>query len=274
MKNQVMTLRRQRRNVHTLDSVLLLLCAVSVLIVSVIGKWGTSLPDAVSIITHASIPRTPNSDVNVRQTVVVSTTIPNEEDFVIANSIQAESRRLEILEQQYADEIAEEERLLEEQRIAEEKQAYQKYVNSIICDPSDISRVSGLKEGDYALLTKGTWWEGHEDTLYKLESEHGVNAMFAMSVSSLESGLGTSVRARSRRNYYGIELDKNWESLHDNTLWWGGMINRVYVDNGTVSVWNIGPIYCPPNREWEVYMNDRMTSLYNSLITNLTSTVQ
>lgn len=261
-----------RKRHATLDYTFMMVCAFAIVITMSTITRNSSIADTLNII---NFPKSAQSsfEVAVRQTVVVSTTVPNESDFVVAESIQAEARRQETLEERFAEEIAERERLLEEQRIAEEKQAFQDYINSIVCDPSDISRVSGLKEEDYGLLTKGTWWEGNEQTLYELETEHGVNAMFAISVSSLESGLGTSVRASSRHNYYGIELDRNWSSLYDNTLWWGGMINRVYIENGLCNVYDIGPVYCPPNREWEVYMNDRMNSLYNSLINNLQSTI-
>lgn len=265
-----------RKRHALLDYTFMLVCAFAVVLTaSTATRYAMRVgTDNLQLINPPKTSAQTSFEVAIRQTVVVSTTVPNESDFVVAESIQAESRRQETLEEQFAEEIAERERLLEEQRIEAERQAHQEYINSIICDPSDISRVSGLKKEDYILLTKGTWWEGNEQTLYELETEYGVNAMFAMSVSTLESYFGTSDRASSRHNYYGIELDRSWSSLYDNTIWWGSMVNRVYIENGLYSVWNIGPVYCPPNRDWEVYMNDNMTILYNSLITNLMNTLQ
>lgn len=205
--------------------------------------------------------------------VIVFTSVPMIEDVknndTIKEAVEAEMRSQEVLEAQIIEEIAEEERLA---KVAEQ----QAYIDSIICDPTDVSRISGLKAEDFKYLTEGTWWSGHEETLYQLEQECGINALFAMSVSTLESGCGTSYRASSKHNYYGIELaNKSWDSLYENTLWWGDMIQRVYIDGKDVSsVWNIGPIYCPPNRQWEVYMNDHMTELYNGLINNLQDTLQ
>ena len=264
---QLIAFRKQHL---TLDWVILLICSIALTVASSsVARAGIGL-DTTRFPKHSET----SFEIAIRQKVVVSTTIPNEADFVTADAIQEEARRQEVLEKEFTEEIAERERLLEEQRIEAERQAYRDYVDSIVCDPCDIARISGLRKEDYALLTEGTWWEGYEDTLYELETEYGVNAMFAMSVSTLESYFGTSVRASSRHNYYGIELDRNWSGLYDNTIFWGGMMNRVYIEDGVVSVWNIGPIYCPPNRQWEVYMNDNMNMLYNSLITKLTNTVQ
>lgn len=204
--------------------------------------------------------------------VIVFTSVPMIEDAEINDTIKEvvaeEVRKQEILEAQIIEELAEEERLA---RIAEQ----QVYIDSIVCDPTDVSRISGLKAEDFKYLTKGTWWEGHEETLYQLEQQCGINALFAMSVSTLESGRGTSYRASSKHNYYGIELaNKSWDGLYDNTLWWGDMMQRLYVGKDVISVWDIGPIYCPPNRQWEVYMNDHMTELYTGLINNLEDTLQ
>ncbi|MCM1218504.1 MAG: glucosaminidase domain-containing protein [Lachnospiraceae bacterium] len=204
--------------------------------------------------------------------VIVFISVPVIEDAVnndaIKLAVEEEMREQEILEMQIGEELAEEARLAE---LAKQ----QAYIDSIVCDPTDISRISGLRAEDFKYLTEGTWWSGHEDTLYQLEQTYGINAMFAMSVSTLESGCGTSYRATNKHNYYGIELaSKSWDSLSSNTLWWGDMMQRLYVTKDVKSVWNIGPIYCPPNREWEVYMNDHMNDLYVGLINNLQDTLQ
>jgi beta-N-acetylglucosaminidase len=208
--------------------------------------------------------------------LVVSTTIPNVvTNATVQEEIEEEARLQLTLEAEIADQIAYEE---EQERLRQLEIARQEriaFIDSVVCDPNDISRVSGLEDiSDYKLLTEGTWWEGHEQTLYDLEHTYSVNAMFAMSVSTLESGSGTSVRANSRHNYYGIESSKKWTSLDSNTLYWGGMINRVYVDEGLTSVWTIGAKYCPPNRTWEEFMNSNMQSLYSSLITKMKATVE
>jgi beta-N-acetylglucosaminidase len=225
--------------------------------------------------THKTLTYSANQ--NSSTAVVVSTTIPNvEEDAIVQQEIAEQARIQLTLEEEIASQIAEEE---EQERLRQLEIARQEridYINSIVCDTSDISRVTGLNDiEDYKLLTEGTWWEGYEQTLMNLEQTYGINAIFAMSVSTIESGSGTSVRASSRHNYYGIEIsNKSWADLGDNTLWWGGMLNRVYVEKDLLSVWDIGPVYCPPNREWEEMVSTQMNYLYNSLINKLMDTVE
>lgn len=193
---------------------------------------------------------------------VVLTTIPNvEDDATIQREIEDEARLQKTLERKIEKDI-------EEERIA----GIMKYINSIVCDPNNVSRVTGLHPEDYKLLTKGTWWEGHEDALIDLEKNKGINAMFAISVSTLESGSGTSVRACSKNNFYGIELPTYWSGLYSNTQWWGNLIKERYVGKGRKSVWTIGPVYCPPNREWESFHYNKMHELYSNLKVRLEAT--
>lgn len=155
-------------------------------------------------------------------------------------------------------------------RKEKQKKARQKYINSIACNPNNITVITNLTQKDMKYATKGTWWEGHESTLYELEQNHQINALFAMAVSTLESGRGTSHRASSRKNYYGIELSTTWDNLYDCTQYWGGMMQRVYINGKSVkSVQSIGPIYCPPNREWEVFVESYMNELYAKVKTTL-----
>lgn len=205
---------------------------------------------------------------------VIQTTLPVVDTKTLDSKVDTEVRQQEALEEQIKAELeAERKRRAEEKRkrlLAERKA----YIKTIVCDPINISRVSGLKAEDYKYLTKGTWWEGNEQALVDLEKNHGVNAMFAMSVSTLESSSGTSSRARNRHNYYGLELSTHWGSLYDNTQSWGRIISEYYIGSGRTSVWNIGPKYCPPNRDWEAFMNDNMKKLYSSLIINLNNTLE
>lgn len=157
--------------------------------------------------------------------------------------------------------IEEETERLEQERLA----AIKAQIESITADPNDISKVSNLTEEQYYILTKDTWWEGHEAVLIDLENRYHVNAMYAMSVSTLESGHGGSDRALTRNNYYGAEVDTYFASLYDNTMYFGDFQNRLYVSEGLVSVWNIGPKYCPPNRNWEVYVANKMSELLNKV---------
>ena len=154
--------------------------------------------------------------------------------------------------QEEVDIIKETENIVKEEL---ERERIQTYLKSVRYDVNDITVTTGLNKEDYKYLTKDTWWEGNEETLYMLENTYGINAMFAMAVSTLESGHGTSDRARYRNNYYGMELSRKWNNLYDCTDYWGGMLHRIYVSRGHSDVSSISRIYCPPNSSyWASYM--------------------
>lgn len=276
MSTQTLTLTRggdkyRQQSVITIGSKIVSYIMLTLVIIEAMAIFMPSLVVHAPTTDAATTVHNTTTDATTDNNVIVFTSVPMIEDVegndTIKQAIETEMRAQEVLETQIAEELVEEARL-------EEIAKRQAYIDSIVCDPTDVSRISGLKAEDFKYLTEGTWWSGHEDILYQLEQECGINALFAMSVSTLESGCGTSYRASSKHNYYGIELAKSWDSLYSNTLWWGDMIQRLYVDKGVSSVWNIGPIYCPPNRDWEVYMNDHMNALYDGLINNLQDTLQ
>lgn len=225
---------------------------------------------AMSPVVDASSYSLLNSTIGEKTTeteqIVVSNVIPMDiETQELNEEVMEEVRLQEALEARIKAEIEEELRLEE----------IDNYISSIICDPGDISKVSGLKEEDYYLLTKGTWWEGNEQTLIDLENNYGINAMFAMSVSTLESGFGRSDRAKTRNNYYGIEVPKVWDSLYSNTQYWGKLIKNHYVDEGRPSVWSISSKYCPPNANyWASFNSDKMNEFYNELINKMVNTLK
>lgn len=150
----------------------------------------------------------------------------------------------------------------EERRLAVEEEI-RSYINTVGIDPDNVSRITNLRREDMHLLTEGTWWEGQEDTLYQLERDYGISAAFAMGVSTLESGSGTSRLAKMEHNYYGFMTDKTWNNRHDCTMYFGEKLSANYVGEGKKSVDSIGPKYCPPNREWEVYVRNYMNNKNN-----------
>lgn len=154
-----------------------------------------------------------------------------------------------------------EEREIQAELILESKQEeLESYIGSVQCNPDNVTAITNLRLEDMHLLTEGTWWEGYEESLYYLEQTHGINAAFAMGVSTLESGAGTSSRARNRQNYYGLSTSTVYGSRYNCTMYFGDLINRLYVNQGRSSVYTIGPKYCPPNRKWETYVADYMQS--------------
>ena len=229
----------------------------------------TSLPvNATATPTNVNPTNTTsNEQVNETDQIIVSTVIPITEENTLKEEVLEEVRVQETIEAQVTQEI-------EERKHQEYIAARKEYINSIVCDPSDVSRVSGLEADDYKYLTAGTWWEGNEQALMDLENNYGINAMFAMSVSTLESYFGQSDRAKSRNNYYGLELSKSWDSLYSNTQTWGRIVREYYVNQGRISTSGISTKYCPPNSEyWAEFNRSNMYKLYNELISKLNDTL-
>ena len=143
----------------------------------------------------------------------------------------------------------------------------QRQLDSITCEPSDITKISNMTPEQINLLVEDTWLEGEGDTLYQVEQEHGVNVFFIYAVSTLESEFGTSPRAESRDNYYGIEMLRDFESFENNTRYWADMMNRMYIDNKNIgpNVQNIGPVYCPPNPKWADTISSMMKHQYKKI---------
>lgn len=170
------------------------------------------------------------------------------------SAAEAEKKRQERLEREAA-ERAEQERLAQ--------------IDSITANPDNVTELSNLTEEQFYILTKGTWWAGNEWVLMEIEKQYHINAMFVMSVSTLESGCGTTWRARTKNNFYGAEVPRYFEDIYENSMYFGDFLNRLYINEGLISVWAIGPKYCPPNRNWEVYMYDKMNELKNKVVSTV-----
>lgn len=143
---------------------------------------------------------------------------------------------------------------------------------NVVCDPTDITKISGMNVEQMKIAFNGTWLEGQEELLVRFEQDYSVNVFFLYAISTWESGHGQFVNAernKKRQNYYGINLNKEWKDFEDNTLYWGGMINRVYIDKGHKSVKDISPIYCPPNPDYGQIIADTMISVYNNYMVNI-----
>lgn len=149
--------------------------------------------------------------------------------------------------------VEEEKKLVEEERTRE-------YIRTVGIDPDNVGRITNLRREDMHLLTEGTWWAGAEDTLYDLEQTYGISAAFAMGVSTLECGAGTSRLARMEHNYYGFMSGKTWSNRHDCTMYFGQKMSANYVGQGRRSVEAISPKYCPPNYVyWQNYVRNYMS---------------
>lgn len=154
-----------------------------------------------------------------------------------------------------------------------EESVYDLYLATINCDPKDVTRVTNLKPEHYDYLVEGTWWEGNEKALMVLEQKYGVNAIFAMAVSSLESGYGSSSKAKRRHNYYGLMINRTWKSLYHNTSYWGSLMSTKYIGDGKYSVALIANKYCPMNTsKWVRDITRLMRKFHKALLMKLEAT--
>lgn len=135
----------------------------------------------------------------------------------------------------------------------------------VVCDVSNVTNISNLSVDEMKETFKGTWLEGKEEDLYNFEHEYGINVFFMYGVSTLESGRGTSPLARNRQNYYGANVDRNWEDWNDSTNYFCDFMTRLYIAKDNTSVQGIGPIYCPPNPSWADEVETIMMDLYESV---------
>lgn len=195
-------------------------------------------------------------------------TVPSEvgSDFLLEAGIESAIDQVSVREREMFVETSENTLKLKRER-AQKELAIQKQLESITCDPTDITKISNLTKEQITMMVKDTWLEGKEDVLYQAEQEHQVNVFFICAVSTLESSHGTSFRAEDRNNYYGMEMPTDFGSFENNTLYWADMMNRKYIDNKNIgsNIHDIAPVYCPPNPTWPDTISGMMNDQYKKI---------
>lgn len=92
------------------------------------------------------------------------------------------------------------------------------------------------------------------NALAEIEKVYGVNGLFVMAISWMESGSRTSNLARSHNNMtsiYGGDGLKTYSSPSECIINTGRLLKESYHDaRGCRSASDIGSIYCPPNPNW------------------------
>jgi len=123
----------------------------------------------------------------------------------------------------------------------------------------DIRTRSNLTINDLRLLLKDTELEGIEKSILDVEDKYKINGFFTLAVARLESGNGTSPIARDKNNLFGMNaLDGDayasaysYKSKSDSVHSFGKTIKTRYIDNGTICISEINPIYCS-NSDWGI----------------------
>ncbi len=80
-----------------------------------------------------------------------------------------------------------------------------------------------------------------------IEDEYNVNGIFALSISSFESGWGTR---HKNNNLFGIASgEKRYSHYGESVQGFGKLIRNHYIDSGLTTVSSISKKYCPPQHE-------------------------
>ena len=120
---------------------------------------------------------------------------------------------------------------------------------------------------EYDALLKGSCLEGYGYCFRRIETEYGVNGLFALSVATLESGLGRSKLAKNKNNFYGIRSRDGWakfDTIEEGILYFGKLMNKKIYYGKTIA--QIAPTYC--NVEWGLKMSS-FIDMYVSRINRL-----
>lgn len=129
-------------------------------------------------------------------------------------------------------------------------------------NPYNLREPSNLSEQQIYNMLEGTKLQKLSHAYYRLEKQYGINAIFLMSLNSLESGYGTSNLAQSKNNIGGIKSSSGWRYFDswDSCLEYiASLINSKYLNrdgcyyNG-LSIWNINTRYCEEN-DWSAKIN-------------------
>lgn len=136
-------------------------------------------------------------------------------------------------------------------------------------NPSNLRELSNLSEQQIYNMLEGSDLQKLYKSYYKYEMQYGVNAIFLMSLNSLESGHGTSGLARYNNNIGGVKSSNGgWRTFDswDSCLnYIADLINRMYLSEGAryysgKSIWNVNKRYCE-GTEWATKINSIASKL-------------
>lgn len=110
----------------------------------------------------------------------------------------------------------------------------------IIFNPEDVTECSGITAEQLREVLSGTELAQFADTYVEIERTYGINAIAICALSALESGWGTSKRAREDHNYtgFGVYSDDaigiNANSGEENLLMTAKHLREKYLTEGGV----------------------------------------
>ncbi len=111
---------------------------------------------------------------------------------------------------------------------------------------------SGLTVKELQKLTAGTTLAGIEESLLKIEKTNNVNALFALAVAKLETGIGTSFLVKNYNNLFAMRGGSGWfryRSKNDSVAAFGTLMAD-YFSKGYNTIDKIGPRYAEGSKSW------------------------
>lgn len=94
---------------------------------------------------------------------------------------------------------------------------------------------------------KNSKLNGKGNVFISMEKKYGISARFMAAIATQESGCGTSNRARTRNDCFGMTgygKNKRWGSIDSNIECAFSLIDRLYIKKGRTTVTSIGRVYC------------------------------
>lgn len=172
------------------------------------------------------------------------------------DSLSSKNDELEKELKRYREE--ERKRKVKEKKIAEAKRKKaqqikmeENRITSLHLNPSDVREISGANAHTLNVLLSGTYLEGFGEVFYNMERRYGINALFSIGNSILETGWdGDNWLARNKNNIFGFNTDRYFASKGDCIAYWFDLISNHYVGEGLISMYAINTKYCPPNDNW------------------------
>ena len=170
--------------------------------------------------------------------------------------------------------VAEQKQEVEEVvEIKEEVKKEVKDVKTPHFNPNNLLEKSNLTRDDAYRMLKGSKLQSVSSHYIYAEETYGVNAIFLMGLTSLESGHGTSNIAINNNNIGGVRKGSgeyssfsSWEGC---ISYIANLISKYYLkDDATYfsgrSIWDVNENYCE-NSDWA----DKIVSISKGLMSNL-----
>lgn len=141
----------------------------------------------------------------------------------------------------------------------------------IVCDTTSVGRPSGAtgEQLQQAIVNMGSWMADYNfgELFHQLENAYGVNAIFAIAVTTQEAGFRQSSVCRRNKNMFGITGKKGYRSFNsyeECIEYFYNLIRVSYINKGRYSTQSIGSKYCT-TPTWGANVSKLMWKVYNNI---------